>query len=297
MPISPTALGLLSGTVCLLSLLLLLSITDLTAEERAKSTAALTVLALALLLGFAQDVLHLQRAWQAALPGLVALALAVSSSGPLFQRPSSATEWVYTAATGLCAYVLITSFSLTSGINGLKTGQAYFLAVSLLTLSLLVRFTQELAQFPLRAHFLACQVQIPFVFTTVALLKHCKFPSSGCSGASFAYFAGTSLAVSGLWGAFSPLWILLLSPQIAQNLLYLYGLMPFNMKIKPMGANYDPKTGLFTYSKAHNGLFNYYLFISGPLDEESIATHMYLLQVLLGLHSSLVRFHVFSHLF
>lgn len=210
---------------------------------------------------------------------------------------NSTAELKYSAEIGLFAYVLITSFSLTSGINGLKAGQAYFLSISLLSLNLVVPFTQELTQFPLRLYFLTCQVQIPFIFTTFALLKHCKFPSSCSSGASFAYFAGTTLAVSGIWGAFSPVWLLSFTPQIAQILLYLYELVPFHREMKPLIANYSSKTGLFAYSKGHNGLINRYLLISGPLDEESIAIHFFLMQVLLGLYCALVRLHVFSLLF
>ena len=91
--------------------------------------------------------------------------------------------------------------------------------------------------------------------------------------------------------------MLLLSPQIAHILLYLLG---FVMNIKGnqhLKANYDPNTRLFAYSKGRNGLINYYLMLSGPLDEETLVIHLYLLQALAGLHYILAKFHAFSLLF
>lgn len=303
----PTALGLVPGCIYLLALLVLLSITDLTTQERATYTAAMAILGLALLIGFLQDVLRFQGVWKAVLPGVVGLAIAVSSSGPLpkqwegLMSITTHMELVYKAAIGLFTYAIITSFSLSSELNGLKAGQTYFISISLLVQSLLVLFTQELAssssQSTLRAHFLSSSLAIPFLFVSFALLKHNKFPSSVSAGAVFSYFAGTSLALNGLCGAFSTLWMLLISPQIAHILLYLHGLVTNTKENQHLNGNYDPNTRLFAYSKGQNGLINYYLILSGPLDEETLVIHLYLLQALSGLHYNLAKFNVFSLLY
>ena len=64
-------------------------------------------------------------------------------------------------------------------------------------------------------------LMIPFLLTTLALLRANSFPSRVFVGDTFCYFAGMTFAVVGILGHFSKTMILFFLPQICNFVLSL----------------------------------------------------------------------------
>ena len=62
-------------------------------------------------------------------------------------------------------------------------------------------------------------IMIPFLLTTLALLKHNSYPSKVFVGDTFCYFAGMTFAVVGILGHFSKTMLLFFIPQLINFLL------------------------------------------------------------------------------
>lgn len=64
-------------------------------------------------------------------------------------------------------------------------------------------------------------IMMPFLLTTLALLKHNAYPSKVFVGDTFCYFAGMTFAVVGILGHFSKTLLLLFIPQLINFVLSL----------------------------------------------------------------------------
>ena len=63
-------------------------------------------------------------------------------------------------------------------------------------------------------HMFSLTIMIPFLFCTLALLKHNQFPSKVFVGDTFCYCAGMTFAVVGILGHFSKTMMLFFIPQL-----------------------------------------------------------------------------------
>jgi len=70
-------------------------------------------------------------------------------------------------------------------------------------------------------HLFSLTIMIPFLLTTLALLKHNAYPSKVFVGDTFCYFAGMTFAVVGILGHFSKTLLLLFIPQLINFVLSL----------------------------------------------------------------------------
>jgi UDP-N-acetylglucosamine--dolichyl-phosphate N-acetylglucosaminephosphotransferase len=61
-------------------------------------------------------------------------------------------------------------------------------------------------------HLFSLTIMIPFLLTTLALLKHNCYPSKVFVGDTFCYFAGMTFAVVGILGHFSKTMLLFFIP-------------------------------------------------------------------------------------
>lgn len=68
-------------------------------------------------------------------------------------------------------------------------------------------------------HLFSLTLMIPFLFTTLALLKQNSFPSKVFVGDTFCYFAGMTFAVVGILGHFSKTMLLFFIPQLINFVL------------------------------------------------------------------------------
>lgn len=68
-------------------------------------------------------------------------------------------------------------------------------------------------------HQLSMTIVIPFLMTSLALMKHNVFPSRVFVGDTYCYFAGMTFAVVGILGHFSKTMLLLFIPQVINFVL------------------------------------------------------------------------------
>lgn len=68
-------------------------------------------------------------------------------------------------------------------------------------------------------HMFSLTIMIPFLCTSLALLKHNKFPSKVFVGDTFCYCAGMTFAVVGILGHFSKTMMLFFIPQLINFVL------------------------------------------------------------------------------
>jgi UDP-N-acetylglucosamine--dolichyl-phosphate N-acetylglucosaminephosphotransferase len=128
--------------------------------------------------------------------------------------------WLFLVYMGLLAVFCTNSINIYAGINGLEAGQAYIIAASILFFKL-----YELAFYGDALHInevysctnrqiFAILIVLPFIGTTMGLLKHNWYPAKVFVGDTYCYFAGMTFAVLGIHGHFSKTILLLLLPQV-----------------------------------------------------------------------------------
>ena len=119
---------------------------------------------------------------------------------------------------GLLAVFCTNSINIYAGINGLEVGQSIVIAASLLFCKLYEILILERSEFE---HFFAIFILIPFIATSLGLIKYNWFPSKMFVGDTYCYFAGMTFAVIGIHSHCSKLLLLLFIPQIINFLLSL----------------------------------------------------------------------------
>ena len=68
-------------------------------------------------------------------------------------------------------------------------------------------------------HQLSASIMIPFLLTSLALMKHNAFPSRVFVGDTYCYFAGMTFAAAAILGHCSKTMLLLFLPQVINFLL------------------------------------------------------------------------------
>lgn len=282
----PSALGVVTGVVCVIALIGLQVFYAKTAADLALFNAAILCICFMIFLGFVDDVVDLPWRYKLVLPTAASLPLLCSYTGvttlvmPVFARPL-----LYDAATNaptvlgkllnmvftvdkfsqgsivdigifyylymcLLAVFCTNAINIYAGINGLEVGQSVVVAVAILATNL-----YELSGAPADAtpvthpHMFSAMIMLCFIAVSLALLKYNWFPAKVFAGDTYCYFAGMTFAVVGILGHFSKTLLLYLLPQIA-NFLYS---CPQLFKVVPCPRHrlpaVDPKTGLRTPSR------------------------------------------------
>lgn len=146
-------------------------------------------------------------------------------------------------------------------LSGTECGQSYVIGCSILFFKLYDMYTSTSSASVAATALLgavkngvnfdqlfAVLMVLPFIGTSLGLLRHNWFPASVFVGDTFCYFAGMTFAVIGIHGHFSKTMLLLLLPQVA-NFLYS---IPQLAKIVPCPRHrlprFDAKTGTMSYS-------------------------------------------------
>ena len=222
--IIPESLGLVSGVVFVLALVVADAVEADEVVDAHTLAAATLAIALAILLGFADDILDLEWRYKYALPPLMALPLLAAYDGgtvirpPRFLRSWLTDSWLGGAADALLqlfggavlpdtmglvdlgrAYslymVLLVVFctnavNIYAGVNGLECGQVYVIACSILTMAAIELQNNRSENYTLSVVFLP-----PFIATTLALLRSNWYPARVFVGDTFTNYAGMALAV------------------------------------------------------------------------------------------------------
>ncbi len=222
--IIPESLGLVSGVVFVLALVVADAVEADEVVDAHTLAAATLAIALAILLGFADDVLDLEWRYKYALPPLMALPLLAAYDGgtvirpPRFLRSWLTDSWLGGAADALLQWfggavlpeamglvdlgrfyqiymVLLVVFctnavNIYAGVNGLECGQVYVIACSILTMAAIELQDNRSENYTLSLVFLP-----PFIATTLALLRSNWYPARVFVGDTFTNYAGMALAV------------------------------------------------------------------------------------------------------
>lgn len=234
----PEAFGVVVGCMYLIAMFLFIPVpfgqmifnngtTWLLYSEFVKLIAALLSICCMLLLGFADDVLDLRWKHKLLLPTIASLPLLMvyyvtfNSTTVIIPKPFQA--WIgrslnlgllYYVYMGMLAVFCTNAINILAGINGLEAGQSVVIAVSILVFNLC-----ELAGDLWRTHQFSLYFIIPFISTSLALLKYNWYPSRVFVGDTFCYFAGMTFAVVAILGHFSKTVLLFFIPQVA-NFIY-----------------------------------------------------------------------------
>ena len=154
-------------------------------------------------------------------------------------------------------------------------------------------------------HFFSLIFMIPFIATTLGLLRHNWYPSSVFVGDTFCYYAGMTFAVVGILGHFSKTLLLFFLPQIL-NFLYsipqLFKLIPCPRHRLP---RYNPTTKLVECSRipndptnrANRTLINLCLQLLGPMSEQRLCVILLLFQVACCGVAFMVRYPLASYFY
>ncbi|XP_050673941.1 UDP-N-acetylglucosamine--dolichyl-phosphate N-acetylglucosaminephosphotransferase [Leptidea sinapis] len=232
----PEALGVVSGCTFLVTSFLfipivfgnnLMDVKSFPHSEFAELLAALLSICCMLLLGFADDVLDLRWRYKLLLPTIASLPLLVvyyvnfnstTIIVPIPLRQILGTTinigFVYYIYMGMLAVFCTNAINILAGINGLEVGQSVIIASSVIIFNIL-----ELGGDQSKAHTFSLYVMIPYLFTTLPLLKHNWYPSKVFVGDTFCYVSGMTFAVVAILGHFSKTVLLFFIPQIF-NFIY-----------------------------------------------------------------------------
>ncbi|XP_045531327.1 UDP-N-acetylglucosamine--dolichyl-phosphate N-acetylglucosaminephosphotransferase [Pieris brassicae] len=232
----PEAIGVVSGCVFLVTIFLFIPIVFgnnlidtrlFPHNEFAELLAALLSICCMLLLGFADDVLDLRWKYKLLLPTVASLPLLVvyyvnfNSTTIIVPVPlrhflgsSVNIGFLYYVYMGMLAVFCTNAINILAGINGLEVGQSVIIAMSIIIFDIL-----ELGGEQQKAHTFSLHIMIPYLATTLALLKHNWYPSKVFIGDTFCYVSGMTFAVVAILGHFSKTVLLFFIPQIF-NFIY-----------------------------------------------------------------------------
>ncbi|CAN0377583.1 unnamed protein product [Pylaiella littoralis] len=253
--------------------------------------------------------------WEGGGGGFTLVGRAISSVFPVV-LPSEAGGMLlldlgtaYMVYMGMLAVFCTNAVNIYAGINGLEAGQSFVVACAILAHN---------------AHELRCgretenntfsaMLLLPFIATTLGLLRYNWYPARVFVGDTYCYFAGMTFAVVGIHGHFSKTLILMFLPQVANFLIS----VPQLFKVLPCPRHrlprVDTEKGLLVPStmpftggelpvwrylrSGPDGevinltLINLVLHVSGPMRENVLCTLLLVLQAAACAFGFVVRYY------
>lgn len=268
----PEALGIVAGTVFLMAAILSQLLFAANVQQLVIYNSALFSICFMIFLGFTDDTLDLKWRYKLFLPTIASLPLLSTYSGStavyipepfrcLLMSEGKLTilgtmidamatvdteasgaiielGYLFLVFMGLLAVFCTNAINILAGINGLEAGQSYVIACSILFFKM-----YDISRGSIGSNQMFSVLMImPFIGTTLGLLRHNWYPADVFVGDTFCYFAGMTFAVVGIHGHFSKTLLLLFIPQIFN---FLYSL-PQLFKIMPCPRHRLPKMDIMT---------------------------------------------------
>lgn len=304
----PESLGIVVGGLylCVVGLILLcqgaiVSFTDDPdrAVPLAKANAAINSIAVMLLLGFVDDVLDVRWKYKIILSLVGVISLLLAYDGPLsVVVPLHLRDYLggtsliylgpfYLAYMGLFCVFCTNSINILAGINGVEVGQSLVIAVASIVHNVIQLRQPEFAT----QHLLCLALLVPFVGVSLALWKFNKYPSKVFVGDSYTYFAGMTLAVAGITGAYTKTLMLFFIPQLINFVLSLPQLFHIIPCPRHRVPNWDPKRDVLMNSKNYT-ILNAILLFTGDLHEKRLTKVTIMFQIVCCVLGFLVRYGV-----
>ncbi|XP_060819653.1 UDP-N-acetylglucosamine--dolichyl-phosphate N-acetylglucosaminephosphotransferase isoform X1 [Bombus pascuorum] len=340
----PEALGVVTGCLFLITLFLFIPVPftnyifndiNFPYNEFMEFLAALLSICCMLLLGFADDVLDLRWRHKLLLPTIASLPLLmvyyINFNSTLIIVPKPLRPWFglsvdlwvfYYLYMGMLAVFCTNAINILAGINGLEVGQSLVISISILLFNII-----ELSGDLWKAHQFSLYFMLPYIATSLGLLKFNWYPAQVFVGDTFCYLSGMTFAVVGIIGHFSKTTLLFFIPQII-NFLYsvpqLFHLIPcprhrlpkynkktdkldisttvFNKKdIGSVGkfiAWIFRKLNIIKWQEDDQGivtcnnltLINFVLINTGPMNEPTLTLILLLIQIVSSSLAFLIRY-------
>ena len=204
--------------------------------------------------------------------------------------------WVYGVYMSLLSIFTSNCINIYAGINGLEVGQSVVISCCILLHNAheIAAGVESSAQ-----HWFSAMVLLPFLTSSLALLKRNWYPAECFVGDTYCYSAGVVFAVVGIHGHFSKTLLLFFIPQIMNFLLSL----PQLLKVVPCPRHrlprYNKDTGKMEpsmYSLPNGGgginltLINVWLKLWGPRKEERLTLELLALQVAMSAVGMCIRY-------
>lgn len=202
---------------------------------------------------------------------------------------------------GLMAVFCTNAINIYAGVNGLEAGQAVVMGAAVVVQNVvqIVRGHDNN-----QCHLLSLLFMVPFLFTTLGLLRHNWFPARVFVGDTFCYYAGMAFAVAGILGHFSKTLLLFFAPQV---LNFLYSL-PQLFKVVPCPRHrlpkFNPKTGLLEPStitpestRSNYTVINLFLVVFGHMRENRLVVALLAFQALCCAAAFYVRYGISGYFY
>jgi UDP-N-acetylglucosamine--dolichyl-phosphate N-acetylglucosaminephosphotransferase len=246
---------------------------------------AVLAVIVAMLLGFADDVLGIPWRAKFLIPFLTSLPLVLNYTGSTtvcvhgFLAPLRAALGCECRDVGrlYLTYVVALNVFCThciniyAGINGLEAGQALVVASFLLLHALCYWTTAE--------GWAAATLLMPFIGATLALLSFSWFPSRVFVGDVFTLTAGAVVAAAGTVGHFAEMTLLFMVPQVLNFVVSLPQLLGFVHCPRHRLPALNRATGKLEGQRANLNLVNWWLVLFGPKTESRLCVELLALQV------------------
>lgn len=342
----PEAVGLVSGISFLVCTIVSQLIFAKNESQLVIYNSALFSICFMIFLGYMDDTLDLKWRYKLILPTIASLPLLLTYSGstsmhlpsPLNKLLMNENEltslgqilnvfvtvdteangaivelkWWFLLFMGLQAVFCTNSINILAGINGLECGQAYIIACSLLFFKLYEMSINDSAN---DNALFAIALVLPFIGSSLGLLRHNWYPAKVFVGDTFCYFSGMTFAVIGIHSHFSKTLLMLFVPQII-NFLYslpqLFKFMPCPRHRLPQkipeqdllkfsGFACEPKEYRWLKVRADDTicpnctLLNLLLRIFGPMHEKSLCILTLSFQIVCSIIAFYIRYYVLDN--
>ncbi|KAG2768895.1 hypothetical protein PC129_g3762 [Phytophthora cactorum] len=309
----PEALGIVSGLLYVAALVVtVLTVVDNSDVKRMMAWGIVSILSM-IVLGFTDDLSDLRWRHKLLFPPLASLPLLINYAGLtavvlpkpvrfLFEKDTLLSTVLnpvvplsdggeiaelglfYYLYMGMMAVFCTNAINIYAGVNGLEAGQSFVIGAAVVVQNvwqILLGHDNE------HFHYLSLMFMVPYLATTLGLLKHNWYPSRVFVGDTFCYYAGMTFAVCGILGHFSKTLLLFFLPQV---LNFLYSL-PQLFKIVPCPRHrlpkFNAKTGLLEPStitpestRSNYTIINLFLVVFGPMKENHLVLALLAFQVL-----------------
>eukprot|EP00331_Platyophrya_macrostoma_P001905 CAMPEP_0176424710 /NCGR_PEP_ID=MMETSP0127-20121128/10985_1 /TAXON_ID=938130 /ORGANISM="Platyophrya macrostoma, Strain WH" /LENGTH=361 /DNA_ID=CAMNT_0017805791 /DNA_START=36 /DNA_END=1118 /DNA_ORIENTATION=- len=230
-----------------------------------------------ILLGFADDVMDIPWRYKMILPTFASIPLLTIYTGltqivvPIILRPYLGNNidlgFLYLVYLGMLAIFCTNAINIYAGLNGLEVGQSIIIGAAVLLHNAIEIYIQK-DQKIITAHIFSLIMILPFIMTSLALFKYNKFPSQVFVGDTYCYFAGMTLAVTGIIGHFSKTLLLFFIPQVINFLLSVPQLIGIIHCPRHRLPKLNTETKKLEGVKMNLNLVNQFLIITGPMTEK-----------------------------
>mmetsp|Transcript_33685 Transcript_33685/g.24716 ORF Transcript_33685/g.24716 Transcript_33685/m.24716 type:complete len:348 (-) Transcript_33685:30-1073(-) len=271
-----------------------------------KYNAALLSICLVSLLGFIDDVVDLKWRYKLIVPTIATFPLLVAYNGltsvivPKVLRPfighTLELGLIYRLYMGSLAVFCTNSINIFAGINGIEVGQSFIIGCFIF-LHNVIEINLNLSAEISSNHIFSLTLMVPFLFVSLALLKHNQFPSKVFIGDTYCYFAGMTFAVCGILSHFSKTMLLFFLPQIFNFVLSLPQILGIVHCPRHRLPKFNPDTYKLECVDNHYTIINFFLRVVGPMNEQQACSSLLIVQALSCILGLVLRYYGGSLLF